>query len=102
MLAIRSGAFLTMEYDKKELGTDELDLQFRISNKYFCYVDMIAEKPPIHEMHTIFDKINQDKIIISDNRIIDNLRNPRGEKWDSRKRRASWKFRRKIETPTGQ
>ena len=97
VLAIRSGAFLTTEYDKKELGTAELDLQFKITNKNLCYVDMIAEKPSIHEINIIFDKINRDKVIISDKEIIDTLRNPKEEKWDSRKRRASWKLGKKIE-----
>ena len=55
------------------MGTDELDLQFRITNKYLCYVDMIAEKPSFHEMNVIFEKINQDKVIISDEEIIATL-----------------------------
>ena len=56
VLAIRSGACITTECDKKELGTSKLDLQFRITNKYLCYVDMIAEKPSIHEMNMILRK----------------------------------------------
>ena len=42
-------------------------------------MDMIAEKPSIHEMNIIFDKINRDKVIISDKEIIDTLRNPKEE-----------------------
>ena len=96
-LAIRSGAFLTTEFKKEELRTAELDLQCKLINKDLCYVDMIAEKPAIHEMRKIFERVNKTQTIISDREIIATLREPEIKKWDSRGRRAAWSLSKKIE-----
>ena len=58
---------------------------------------MIAEKPAIHEMRKIFERVNRTQTIISDREIIATLREPEIRKWDSRGRRAAWSLNKKIE-----